>query len=95
MDYQPIENCGIIGNMRTVTLVGMNISNDGFCDPDFDSAKRLPTWPRLTQALTWTRCWKGEAESDPLAGEPIPLGVASHEQLLYSGSFWKLPCPLR
>jgi len=24
MSYQPIENYGIIGNMRTVALVGMN-----------------------------------------------------------------------
>ena len=25
MSYQPIENYGIIGNMRTVALVGMNV----------------------------------------------------------------------
>ncbi len=24
MSYQPIENYGIVGNMRTVALVGMN-----------------------------------------------------------------------
>lgn len=29
MSYQPIENYGIIGNMRTVALVGMNGSIDG------------------------------------------------------------------
>jgi hypothetical protein len=28
MSYQPIENYGIIGNMRTVALVGMNGSID-------------------------------------------------------------------
>ena len=37
MSYQPIENYGIIGNMRTVALVGMNGSIDWFCWPHFDS----------------------------------------------------------
>ncbi len=37
MGYQPIENYGIIGNMRTVALVGMNGSIDWFCYPNFDS----------------------------------------------------------
>ena len=29
MSYQPIENYGIIGNMRTVALVGMNGRSTG------------------------------------------------------------------
>ena len=37
MAYQPIENYGIIGNMHTVALVGMNGSIDWFCCPNFDS----------------------------------------------------------
>jgi GH15 family glucan-1,4-alpha-glucosidase len=37
MPYQPIENYGIIGNMRTVALVGMNGSIDWYCYPNFDS----------------------------------------------------------
>jgi GH15 family glucan-1,4-alpha-glucosidase len=37
MAYQPIENYGIIGNMRTAALVGMNGSIDWFCVPSFDS----------------------------------------------------------
>ena len=37
MSYQPIENYGIIGNMRTVALVGMNGSIDWYCSPHFDS----------------------------------------------------------
>jgi GH15 family glucan-1,4-alpha-glucosidase len=37
MSYQPIENYGIIGNMRTVSLVGMNGSIDWCCYPHFDS----------------------------------------------------------
>ena len=37
MGYQPIENYGIIGNMRTAVLVGMNGSIDWFCCPNFDS----------------------------------------------------------
>ena len=37
MSYQPIENYGIVGNMRTVALVGMNGSIDWYSYPRFDS----------------------------------------------------------
>ncbi len=37
MSFQPIENYGIIGNMRSTALVGMNGSIDFLCYPDFDS----------------------------------------------------------
>jgi len=37
MAYQPIEDYGIIGNMRTAALVGMNGSIDFFSCPDFDA----------------------------------------------------------
>src|ERR1700684_4465944 len=37
VSYQPIENYGIIGNMRTIALVGMNGSIDWYCYPHFDS----------------------------------------------------------
>jgi GH15 family glucan-1,4-alpha-glucosidase len=36
-DYLPIENYGIIGDLRTVALVGINGSIDYMCFPDFDS----------------------------------------------------------
>ncbi|MCE5316100.1 MAG: glycoside hydrolase family 15 protein [Parachlamydia sp.] len=35
--YQPIENYGVIGDLRTVALVGMTGSIDFMCFPDFDS----------------------------------------------------------
>ena len=37
MSYQPIENYGVVGNMRTVALVSMHGSVDWFCFPHFDS----------------------------------------------------------
>lgn len=37
MDYQPVENYGIIGDMNTVALVGLNGSIDFMCYPEFDS----------------------------------------------------------
>ena len=37
MAYQPIENYGMIGNMRTVALVSINGSIDWYCYPHFDS----------------------------------------------------------
>jgi len=35
--YQPIENYGIIGDLHSVTLVGMDGSIDWLCLPHFDS----------------------------------------------------------
>jgi GH15 family glucan-1,4-alpha-glucosidase len=37
MPYQPIENYGIIGNMYTAALVGLDGSIDWFCFPRFDA----------------------------------------------------------
>ena len=37
MNYQPIENYGIIGDLNTVALVGIHGSIDFMCYPDFDS----------------------------------------------------------
>ena len=37
MSFEPIENYGVIGNMRSIALVGMNGSVDFLCYPDFDS----------------------------------------------------------
>jgi len=35
--YHPIENYGVIGNLQTVALIGMDASIDFFCFPYFDS----------------------------------------------------------
>ncbi len=37
MQYQPIENYGIIGDLNTIALVGLNGSIDFMCFPNFDS----------------------------------------------------------
>jgi GH15 family glucan-1,4-alpha-glucosidase len=37
MSYQPIENYGLIGDLYTVALVGMDGSIDFMCYPEFDS----------------------------------------------------------
>src|SRR6476661_442281 len=37
MAYQPIENYGVIGDLHSVALVGMNGSIDWYCFPHFDS----------------------------------------------------------
>ena len=37
MSFQPIENYGVIGNMRSIALVGMDGSIDFLCYPCFDS----------------------------------------------------------
>ncbi len=37
MAYLPIEDYGIVGNMRTCALIGVNGSVDWFCFPRFDS----------------------------------------------------------
>src|ERR1041385_5860929 len=37
MGYTPIENYGVIGDLNTAALVGMDGSIDFMCFPDFDS----------------------------------------------------------
>jgi len=37
MSFEPIENYGAIGNMRSIALVGVNDSIDFLCYPGFDS----------------------------------------------------------
>ncbi|MDX1411950.1 MAG: trehalase-like domain-containing protein, partial [Nitrospirales bacterium] len=66
MAYQPIENYGLIGNMRTTALVGMNGSIDWFCFPYFDS-------PSLFAAIL------DDAKGGRFKIAPIPDGVRSKQ----------------
>lgn len=70
--YLPIENYGLIGNMRTCALVGMDGSVDFMCwqvDKPYPSHFRhvrrsnpvpgLTSTPRLCSAASWTRTREG------------------------------------
>jgi hypothetical protein len=41
MAFEPVENYGVIGNMQSIALGGMNGSIDFLCYPDFDSSTVL------------------------------------------------------
>ena len=68
MSYQPIENYGIIGNMRIVALVGMN----GSVDWDIVCLRELPaessTWPELTRRadVSGTRYGRRHSTQSPI-----------------------------
>ena len=68
MNYQPIENYGIIGDLHTVALVGMDGSIDFLSFPHFDS-------PTVFAALLDTRRG-GRFQIAPLLGE-------AHQKQLY------------
>jgi len=66
MPYQPIENYGLIGDMQTTALVGMNGSIDWFCFPHFDS-------PSVFGAIL------DDAKGGRFKIAPIPDGVKSKQ----------------
>ncbi len=66
MPYQPIENYGLIGNMQTTALVGMNGSIDWFCFPYFDS-------PSVFCAIL------DDAKGGRFKIAPVPDGVKSKQ----------------
>ena len=46
MAFEPIENYGVIGNMQSIALVGMNGSIDFLCYPDLRLATSICGAPR-------------------------------------------------
>jgi len=66
MAYQPIENYGLIGNMRTTALVGMNGSIDWLCIPHFDS-------PSVFAAIL------DDSKGGRFSLAPLPNGVKSKQ----------------
>ena len=63
MAYKPIESYGIIGDMRSVALVGMNGSIDWCCLPKFDS-------PSIFGAILDDRIGGFCSIAPPADGEP-------------------------
>jgi GH15 family glucan-1,4-alpha-glucosidase len=59
-DYQPIENYGIIGDLNTVALVGLNGSIDFLCFPNFDSPSVFASLLDKNKGGYFKICPKGE-----------------------------------
>src|SRR2546425_1066152 len=51
VSYQPIENHGVIGDLHTVALVGMDGSIDFMCAPHFDYARSPHTVERTADGV--------------------------------------------
>ena len=63
MPYQPIEHYGVIGNLHTAALVGMNGSIDWLCLPRFDS-------PSVFAAILETLEADGSGSRHRMTGRP-------------------------
>jgi len=70
MPYQPIESYGIVGDMRTAALVGMNGSIDWFCYPNFDS-------PSVFAAIL------DETKGGRFSIAPVDAGAAASKQFYW------------
>jgi GH15 family glucan-1,4-alpha-glucosidase len=78
MKYQPIANYGIIGNMHTTALVGLNGSIDWFCFPSHDS-------PSIFAAILDDQTG-GRFSIAPVDGIAARNGQLTHKQLYWPGT---------
>ena len=59
MAFEPIENYGVIGNMQSIALVGMNGSIDFMCYPEFDSPAVFAAADHLFSRVPAISGWAG------------------------------------
>ena len=94
MVYKPIESYGIIGDMHSVALVGMDGSIDWCCLPYFDS-------PSIFAAILDDK--KGgsfrlaatELVFEPAAREPVPIALGAMCLLHYGQRTFVFPALIR
>ena len=81
MAFEPIENYGVIGNMQSIALVGMNGSIDFLCYPNFDS-------PTIFAALLDDQNggrFRDSSSAPKMRGAP---DVSCRRRTFWSHGFW-------
>ncbi|MCG8511441.1 MAG: DUF5911 domain-containing protein [Rhodospirillales bacterium] len=85
MAYLPIENYGMIGDMHTVALVGINGSIDWLCVPRFDS-------PSVFAAILDDEKAAGSRSRRSTATPPASSSTGP-TPMFWSPAFWENTAP--